>query len=53
MRVVGWGHDDDGSLYWICQNQWSDTWGIDGYVNIKAGEINIDNWAVSCQPNFE
>ena len=20
MRIVGWGHDDNGYLYWICQN---------------------------------
>jgi len=37
MRAVGWGHDEDGHLYWICQNQWTDEWGINGYINIKAG----------------
>ena len=52
IRCVGWGHDDDGFLYWICQNQWTDAWGNEGYVNIKAGEIGIDTWALSCMPDI-
>jgi len=24
IRAIGWGHDDDGFLYWILQNQWTD-----------------------------
>lgn len=55
MRVVGWGHDeqDEGNLYWICQNQWTDTWGEKGYVKIKNGEVGIDLWALSCEPDVE
>lgn len=53
IRAVGWGHDEDGHLYWICQNQWTDKWGMEGYVNIKAGEIGIDYWSLSCQPDIQ
>jgi hypothetical protein len=54
IRAVGWGHDpEDGSLYWICQNQWSIYWGELGYINIKAGSFYIDTWALSCQPDLE
>lgn len=52
MRVVGWGHDNWGHLYWICQNQWTSLWGLDGYINVKAGRIGIDNWALSCEPEL-
>ena len=52
IRTVGWGHDEDGHLYWICQNQWTDQWGDQGYINIKAGEIGIDTWSVSCMPDI-
>jgi len=53
MRAVGWGHDEDGHLYWICQNQWTDEWGINGYIHIKAGSVSIDTWALSCQPDVD
>lgn len=54
IRAVGWGHNPkDGSLYWICQNQWTDEFGEKGYINIKAGEIGIDTWALSCMPDIK
>ena len=56
IRMIGWGHDDteggDGSLYWICQNQWSTSWGMNGIVNVKAGEIGMDSMALSCDPDI-
>lgn len=27
MKLLGWGTDADGSLYWMCQNQWTEVWG--------------------------
>lgn len=54
MKLIGWGTDaTDGSLYWICQNQWSEAWGEKGFINIKAGEIGIDAMAISCNPDIE
>ena len=52
IRAIGWGHDEEGHLYWVCQNQWTDNWGDKGIVNIKAGEIGIDSWALSCMPDI-
>jgi C1A family cysteine protease len=41
IKMIGWGHDDeeggDGSLFWICQNQWSEAWGEKGFLKVKAG----------------
>ena len=55
MRIVGWGHDETEHLYWIAQNQWTNNWGMDGYVNIKAGQTNVglDNWTLSCMPDVD
>jgi len=53
MRIVGWGHEEDGHLFWICQNQWTTDWGEDGYIRIRAGEANIDTWGVSCEPDLD
>ena len=50
MKMIGWGTDDEGYLYWILQNQWSNEWGEQGFVNIKAGEIAIDSMAIACDP---
>ena len=53
MKLIGWGHDqDDGSLFWILQNQWGEKWGMSGFVYIKAGEIGIDSMALACVPDL-
>lgn len=54
VRLVGWGHDETNfdHLYWIAQNQWTDRWGEKGYIRIKAGELGIDQWALSCAPDM-
>ena len=53
MRIVGWGHDNKGFLFWICQNQWGPDWGDKGYIRIKAGQIEIDDWGISCEPEMD
>jgi cathepsin B len=53
IKLIGWGTDTDGSLYWICQNQWSAKWGENGFINIKAGEVGLDSMAISCIPDLE
>jgi C1A family cysteine protease len=52
IRAVGWGHDKEDHLYWIVQNQWTSNWGNKGYAKIKAGEIGIDTWSMSCMPDI-
>ena len=54
IKLVGWGHDETtGELYWVCQNQWSEKWGMDGFVNVAAGEIGLDSMALSCDPDIK
>lgn len=53
VRVYGWGHDEGGHLFWLAQNQWSDRWGNQGTVKIKAGQIGIDEWALACKPDLK
>ena len=52
MRTHGWGHDEDGHLYWLVMNQWSNEWGEKGVVKMKAGNVGVDNFAVSCNPDM-
>ena len=51
VKIIGWNHDADGNLYWICQNQWATDWGESGYFNIYAGELGLDSAAYACMPN--
>lgn len=37
IKIIGWGHTEKNELFWVCQNQWGQTWGMNGYINIKAG----------------
>lgn len=55
IKLIGWGHDDegDGSLYWVCQNQWNTVWGEEGFIKVKAGEIGLDSMALGCDPDIE
>ena len=57
IKMIGWGHDDkeggDGSLFWICQNQWSEAWGEKGFLKVKAGQIGLDSMTVACDPDIE
>mmetsp|Transcript_31401 Transcript_31401/g.30750 ORF Transcript_31401/g.30750 Transcript_31401/m.30750 type:complete len:278 (+) Transcript_31401:146-979(+) len=55
MKLVGWGTDTTWGLglYWICQNQWSDSWGEEGFVRIYAHEIGLDSLALACLPELE
>jgi cathepsin B len=52
VKLLGWNHDANGRLYWICQNQWGKTWGEQGYFKIYAGEAGIDYAANACKPSI-
>jgi len=45
--LIGWGTTQDGVDYWIAQNSWSKSWGMDGFFWIKRGvdECGIE-WRV-------
>lgn len=34
VQIVGWGQDVNSNFYWIGQNQWTTSWGDNGYFNI-------------------
>lgn len=50
VKLIGWNHDSNSRLYWICQNQWGDSWGENGYFRIYAGEAGLDTMATACDP---
>ena len=37
------GYNDDGG-YWIVRNQWTSSWGMNGYAYIGYGQLNIDSF---------
>jgi|LauGreDrversion4_2_1035121.scaffolds.fasta_scaffold144138_2 cathepsin B len=52
VKLIGWDHDANGRLYWICQNQWSIYWGDSGYFNIYANQCGIDSMGSACEPDI-
>ena len=52
MKLVGYGEDEEHGLYWELQNQWTESWGEDGFIKIKHGEIGIDSIGIACMPDL-
>ena len=51
VKVIGWGVESaTGFKYWICQNSWGTSWGMNGYFLIREGECFIESEAYSCKP---
>jgi len=45
--IVGWGTTPQGVDYWIVQNSWSKSWGMDGFFWIQRGVDECGNeWEV-------
>jgi cathepsin B len=39
VKMLGWGHDNATNLdYWIMQNSWGPSWGMNGFFNILRGQ---------------
>ena len=53
VKLIGWDHDSDGILYWICQNQWAADWGESGYFNIYENVAGLDTMAIACEPDLD
>jgi cathepsin B len=51
VKLIGWNHDGNGRLYWICQNQWDTTWGDQGYFEIYANQCGLDSMGSACIPD--
>jgi len=51
MKAIGYG-TDNGVDYWIITNSWNESWGNNGFINIKRGtnECGIEGGAVAGIP---
>lgn len=37
IKIVGWGISEDKTNYWIIENSWGESWGINGFAYIATG----------------
>jgi len=44
VKVIGWGYDATSKLnYWIAQNSWGASWGMNGMFWIAFGQCGFDS----------
>jgi cathepsin B len=55
VKIVGWGQTPDNEDYWIVENSWGPSWGLDGFAHVKMGghDSMLDKFAVGCLTNSE
>jgi cathepsin B len=61
VKIIGWGHDQASGLdYWLINNSWNVTWGINGQFKFKRGvdlagmeEQCVAGMAVTGQTNIK
>jgi hypothetical protein len=54
IKLLGWGTYNETTPYWLAQNSWGPTWGLEGYFLIKRGdnECGIEREAFCALPNL-
>ena len=53
VLVVGYG-EENGKMYWLVKNSWSESWGDNGYIKIARSESENDPGicGIAMQPSF-
>lgn len=53
VLIVGYG-EENGELYWLVKNSWSEDWGDEGYIKIARSENENDPGicGIAMQPSF-
>jgi cathepsin B len=41
--AYGWGTEDDGTPYWLCQNSWGQAWGEGGRFKLQRGKGLVES----------
>lgn len=53
VKLVGWGYDwFRDTNYYIIENSWGENWGMNGFFYIAVGEVNVDKFGYTCDPQL-
>lgn len=53
IKLIGWDSDEKtGQNYWIAENSWGESWGINGFVHIATGQqlLYMEEFVLSPNP---
>eukprot|EP01017_Pseudomicrothorax_dubius_P005307 TRINITY_DN1130_c0_g2_i1.p1 TRINITY_DN1130_c0_g2~~TRINITY_DN1130_c0_g2_i1.p1 ORF type:complete len:391 (+),score=144.64 TRINITY_DN1130_c0_g2_i1:96-1268(+) len=55
VKVIGWDIDENDNRYWIIENSWGETWGINGFGHVAIGQkqLLIEEFVLAVTPFIE
>eukprot|EP01016_Furgasonia_blochmanni_P004310 TRINITY_DN1166_c0_g1_i6.p1 TRINITY_DN1166_c0_g1~~TRINITY_DN1166_c0_g1_i6.p1 ORF type:complete len:506 (+),score=222.01 TRINITY_DN1166_c0_g1_i6:79-1518(+) len=55
VKVIGWGKNEVGQGYWIIENSWGTTWGLEGFGYILTGQkqMYIEDFVLAVTPSVD